>query len=231
MRNKTILVTGSSRGIGRQIVEHYATDNDVIGLSRSGEGVVSARVKNIVCDLCDTENLSGIVDEILMQTPSIDVLINNAAVLKSTPLLLMKDDDILSMIQTNLIGPILLTKKILRSMVRRRTGHIVNIISMSHKLCKPGDSVYASTKAALEIFGKIVNVEAHSTGINVNNLAISASPTGMLEKITEDNPDSIKSLIPHNQFAGIKSVVASIDFFCSPDCEDIGGQTVFLGGI
>ena len=121
---------------------------------------------------------------IFKRHPSIDVLINNAAVLKSTPLLLMKEDDILSMINTNLIGPILLTKKALRLMVRKRKGHVVNIISMSHRLCKPGDSVYASTKAALEIFGKIVNVEVHSTGINVNNLAISASPTGMLKQIT-----------------------------------------------
>jgi 3-oxoacyl-[acyl-carrier protein] reductase len=231
MRNKNILITGASRGLGRQIVEHYRTENNIIGLSRSGEGVISERVANIVCDLADIKNLSSNLDRIFKDHPSIDILINNAAVLKSTPLLLMKDDDVLSMVQTNLIGPMLLTKKLLRSMVRKRKGHIINIISMSHKLCKPGDSVYASTKAALEVFGKIVNVEAHPAGINVNNLAISASPSGMLEQITNSDPDKLRSLIPHNQFVDFKSVVASIDFFCSPDSGDIGGQTVFLGGV
>jgi len=231
MQDKTILVTGASRGIGRQLVESYATDNDVIGISRSGEGVENDRVTNIACDLADLENLGTNIDGIFKKWPSIDVLINNAAVLKSTPLALMKDSDILAMVNTNLIGPMFFTKRALRAMMRKRQGRIVNIISMSHKLCRPGDSVYASTKAALEIFGKIVNVEAHSAGITVNNLAISASPTGMLEQITNDNPDKIKTLIPHNQFADINTIVATIDYFCSPESGDIGGQTVFLGGI
>lgn len=225
------MVTGASRGIGRQIVEHYADDNTVIGISRSGDGVEHDHVTNLRCDLSNAEDLNTCMDNLSKKWPSIDVLINNAAVLKSTPLVLMKDDDIISMMQTNLLAPMLLTKRLLRTMIRQRSGHIVNIVSMSHKLCKPGDSVYAATKAGLEIFGKVVNVEAHSSGISVNNLAISASPTGMLEQITEDDPDKIKSLIPHNQFAKINDIVSAIDFFCSPDSGDIGGQTVFLGGI
>ncbi|MBL4613270.1 MAG: SDR family oxidoreductase [Magnetovibrio sp.] len=231
MQNKTILVTGASRGLGRQMVEHYAQHNDVIGLSRSGTGADHARVTNLSCDVTNIDDLDVCIETIFKEFPSIDVLINNAAVLKSTPLVLMKDEDILSMIQTNLVAPILLTKRMVRAMMRQRRGHIVNIVSMSHKLCKPGDSVYAATKAGLEIFGKVVNVEAHSSGISVNNLAISASPTGMLEQITQDDPDKIKSLIPHNQFAKINDIVSAIDFFCSPDSGDIGGQTVFLGGI
>lgn len=231
MRNKTIIVTGASRGIGRQIVEHYGADNDVIGLSRSGEGVQGARVTNLVCDLSDPQSLSACADKIFKKWPAVDVLINNAAVLKSTPLVLMNDDDIMAMIQTNLVAPILLTKRTLRAMMRQRHGHIVNIVSMSHKLCKPGDSVYAATKAALEVFGKVVNAESHSSGISVNNLAISASPTGMLEQIAKDNAEHIKSLIPHNQFADMNSICETIDFFCSSNGGDIGGQTVFLGGI
>ena len=231
MRNKTILVTGASRGIGRQIAEHYGVDNDVIGLSRSGEGGEGARITNMVCDLSDPESLNACATEIFKTWPAVDVLINNAAVLKSTPLALMSDDDITAMIQTNLVAPILLTKRTLRAMMRHRSGNIVNIISMSHKLCKPGDSVYAATKAALEVFGKVVNAEAHAAGISVNNVAISASPTGMLEQIAKDNADHIKSLIPHNQFADMKSMLETIDFFCSDNSSDIGGQTVFLGGI
>jgi 3-oxoacyl-[acyl-carrier protein] reductase len=232
MQNKTILITGASRGIGRQIVENYAPNNDIIGLSRSGAGVEHERVSNLICDLSETETFGTNIDNILRQSPNIDVLINNAAILKSTPLVLMKDEDVLSMIQTNLIAPILVTKRVIRKMMRKSVqGRIVNIISMSHKLCKPGDSVYAATKAALEIFAKVVNVEAHVAGITVNNLAISASTTGMLELIAENSPEKIKSLIPHNQFADIKSILSTIDYFCSSSSGDIGGQTVFLGGI
>lgn len=231
MRDKTILVTGASRGIGRQIVEHYGATNDVIGISRSGDGVDAPRVTNVACDLADIDALGDHLDDIFRRWPSIDVVINNAAVLKSTPLALMRDSDILSMVHTNLVAPIFLTKRAVRAMMRQRHGHIINIVSMSHKLCKPGDSVYASTKAALEVFGKIVNAEAHAAGISVNNLAISASPTGMLEQIAKENPNKIKDLIPHGQFAEISSIVATIDYFCYPESTDVGGQTIFLGGI
>gem|GEM_PF-41374 len=143
----------------------------------------------------------------------------------------LKDADIVAMVQTNLLGPILLTKRVLRTMMRRRRGRVVNVVSMSHELCKPGDSVYAATKAALEIFGKIVNVEAHGFGVTVNSLAISASPSGMLAQVTKDNPDKIRQLIPHGAFADLTGITTVIDFFCSDDSDDVGGQTVFLGGV
>lgn len=231
MHDRTILITGASRGIGRQIAEHYAADNDIIGVSRTGEGIDHPRVKNVALDLADWAGLPAALDGLLKAHPSIDVLINNAAVLKSTPLVLMKDEDMMAMVQTNLLAPMMLSKRVLRAMMGRRSGRIVNIVSMSHKLCKPGDSVYAATKAALEIFGKIINVEAHGAGITVNNLAISASPTGMLEQITQNDPDQIKSLIPHATFAEIGNIVSTIDFFCAESSDDVGGQTVYLGGI
>lgn len=213
------------------MAEHLSTDNDVIDLSRSGDGGSGARITNMSCDISDARSVSQAIGEVLSRHKKIDVLINNAGVLQSVPLLLMSETDMMSMVMTNLVGPMIMTKRVLRAMVHQRAGRVVNIISMSHKLCKPGDSVYGATKAGLEVFAKTVNAEVHGAGITVNNLAISASPTGMLEQIAKDNPSKIKSLIPHGDFADFESIMETIDFFCSPNSADIGGQTVFLGGI
>ncbi|MDO8605355.1 MAG: SDR family oxidoreductase [Phaeospirillum sp.] len=231
MKGRTILVTGGSRGLGRQIVERLAAENTVIAISRSGEGVTADSVVNLPCDLTDPAGLAACVDEACRRWPEINVLINNAAVLASRPIVMMSDADIMHQVETNLLAPMLLTKRVLRTMMRRRWGRIVNIVSMSAKLCKPGDSVYAATKAGLEVFGKIVNVEAHSYGVTVNNLAISASPSGMLEQIVHDNSDKIRTLIPHGRLADLDGIMAGIEFFCAEGSADIGGQTVFLGGV
>jgi len=229
MQDRVILVTGASRGLGRQIVDHYAPANRIIGLSRSGTGPEG--ISLVSCNLAAPADVATVADNLCRRWPDIDVLINNAAILTSTPIALMSDGDILAQVQTNLVGPMLLTKRVLKVMMRRRRGRIVNVVSMSHKLCKPGDSVYAATKAALEVFGKIVNIEAHSYGITVNNLAVSASPSGMLEQITKANPKNIRAMIPHDQFADITGISAVIDFFCADGAGDVGGQTVFLGGV
>jgi len=231
MQGRTILITGGSRGLGRQIVERLATDNQVIALSRSGSGFEATNVVNIACDLANNAALAREVDALCRRWPELDVLINNAAVLQSRPIALMSDADIAAQVATNLVAPMLLTKRLLKVMMRRRRGRIVNIVSMSAKLCKPGDSVYAATKAGLEIFGKIANVEAHPYHVTVNNLAISASRSGMLEQITDKDPERIRALIPHGHLADIDGIMATLDFFCSDHSGDVGGQTVFLGGV
>lgn len=231
MQDRTILITGGSRGLGRQIVERLAADNQVVSVSRSGESIVSDNVTNIACDIADSAALAQAFDEITRRFPNIDVLINNAAVLNSRPIAMMPDTEILAQVNVNLLAPMLITKRVLKRMMSRRAGRIVNIISMSHRLCKPGDSVYAATKAGLEIFGKIVNNEAHPYGITANSIAVSAVETGMLAQIAAEAPEKIRSLIPHGSFADIDGVMTLIEFFCQQNSGDVGGQTIHLGGV
>jgi len=231
MQHRTILITGTSRGIGRQLAEHYACENTVIGISRMGEGPADDHMTHVACDLSNVAALVTCADDLFRKTPGIDVLINNASVLTSKPLVLMNDADILQMVQTNLVATILLTKRALRLMMRRRGGRIINIVSMAPRLSKPGDSVYAATKAAVEAFAKVANVEAHAYGISVNNVAISAMPTKMMTEASKNNPEALQALIPHGAFAKLESIVSSIDFLCSGSSGDIGGQTIYLGGI
>tara|TARA_R110001606_G_scaffold399308_1_gene584612 strand:- start:18868 stop:19563 length:696 start_codon:yes stop_codon:yes gene_type:complete len=231
MKGETILITGGSRGIGASIVERLAADNRVISLSKSGDCIDAPNVTGVRCDLASPDEIASVVDQVVKDYPDISVLINNAAVLAPTPLVMMSDVDIVNQVTVNLMAPMLLTKRVLKRMMRRRAGRILNMISMSHRLCKQGDSVYAATKAGLEVFSKITNVEAHRYGITVNCLAISAMQTGMLERAAHDNPERIRDLIPHGEFAEIGSVMKIIEFYCDPENDDVGGQSIFLGGV
>lgn len=225
---RTVLISGASRGLGAEIAARLAPGNRVVSLSRSAP---ADGIEHCACDLGDAAKLGHAIDDLLQRVPDIDVLINNAAVLTSKPVAMMSDTDIGAQVQVNLLAPMLITKRVLKRMMSRRRGRIVNVISMSHRLNKPGDSVYAATKAGLETFGKIVNAEAHPFGITANSLAISAIETGMLEQIAKETPEKIRALIPHGNFADIDGIMAVIDFFCGENSGDIGGQTVHLGGV
>jgi 3-oxoacyl-[acyl-carrier protein] reductase len=231
MRNRTIVITGASRGLGQMLAEHYASANTVIGVGRTVAPAGSIGGTTMTADLSDPDATQRLAEDICERWPDIDVLINNAAVLTSTPITMMKPSDLLAMVNTNLVAPMILTRRVIRSMMRRRRGWVVNILSMSHKLCKPGDSVYAATKGGLEIFAKTVNAESHRMGITVNNVAVSALDTGMLAQIAKASPDRIKALIPHGDFAPLESIIASIDFLCAEGAHDVGGQTIYLGGV
>ena len=231
IEGRTILLTGGSRGIGRDLASRLCGANRIVSLSRSGVGIDAPSVTNVACNLADTDAVTACADDLLRRFPEIDLLINNAAVLASKPVAMMPDADILSQVQVNLIAPMLLTKRVLKKMMSRKRGRIVNVISMSHRMNKPGDSVYAATKAGLETFGKIANAEAHPFGVTVNSIAVSAVETGMLEQIAAESPETIRNLIPHRRFADIDGIMSILEFFCRDDSDDVGGQTVFLGGV
>jgi len=211
MRDKTILITGVTRGLGKLLREHYETQNTVQWLGRPE------------FDLADFDQFAN------LRLDDCDVLINNAAVLTSTPLGMMRDPDLLDMVNVNLVAPMLLTKRVIFGMMRRKWGRVINITSMATKLCVPGDSVYAATKAGLETFTSVVNKEVHRYGITVNCIAVSAMETDMLKAATRGHTESVLPLIPHGAFATVESVIGAIDYLCGAD--DVGGQTIYLGGV
>ena len=227
--DKIFVVSGASRGLGFALAEHYSRTATVIGLSRSGTGPKNCI--SMACDLRNPDQIRSTVEEIVKKHSGIHMLINSAAVLKSAPFLLTHDADIQEMISVNFAAAIYLSKAVLRPMITQKAGRIVNIVSMSHRVKKPGDAVYAATKSALEVFAQILNQEVHSQGITVNNIGLSAMPTGMLAPLVKDDPEKIKKIIPHGHYATLESVVHCIDTFHSEKSSDIGGQTIYLGGI
>jgi NAD(P)-dependent dehydrogenase (short-subunit alcohol dehydrogenase family) len=230
MQDKIILITGASRGLGLALAQHWQAKNVVIGLARTRPAQLGPDAAFYLCDLANEDETAHTMKAITRDFPKIDMLINNAAVLKTLPLGVMREKDISRMIDINLKAPILISKAVFRRMIGARSGQIINILSMAPKLCVEGDSIYSATKAGLEAFARVLNKEGHPFGVHVNNIGLSAFSSGMLDQIIGEHPERILSLIPHKQFAPFKEVLASIEFF-QANSTDIGGQTLYFGGV
>ena len=139
---------------------------------------------------------------------------------------------ILEQLEVNVIAPIFIIKSILPSMVKQKHGRIINLSSMSTKIQMAGDSIYSSTKLALDNFIKFVNIEHSKFGVRANNLSISAIDNSFLRKATKNKSvDKIIQIIPHRNFVDSNTLKKSIRFLLSDDSLDIGGQTIFFGGV
>jgi len=230
VKDKTLLITGVSRGLGLALANYWSQENTIIGISRTQSPEMDADIIHYNCDLANEDETLSTIRKIVKNHKNIDVLINNAAVLTSLPVGILKPQDISRMIDVNLKAPILLSKVVFRKMIASKGGQIINITSMAPKLSVVGDSVYAATKSGLEAFSKVLNKEGHQFGIHVNNLGISAYPSGMLEQVLTDNSEKILNLIPHKQFAEFDQIVSALEFLGSGH-KDIGGQTIYLGGV
>ena len=232
MMQLNILITGGTKGVGFELVNHYASlGHKVSVIARNKIHFSNQNICQYSYDFYDVVTNPAGLRSIIEDIGDVDVLINNAAFLKSTPLLLMSDSDIYRQYAVNVIAPVLLSKYCLRRCVKNNFGRIVNISSMAHKLTVPGDSVYASSKIALENLAVSINKEFTKYNISCNNIGISATKTGMLKQITGSNPDAILAKVPHGRFAKIDDIISAIDFFISKENRDFGGQTLYLGGI
>ena len=230
MQNKTILITDASCGLGLAFARHWSVENNVVALIPHKVDLKDDGIAFFKCDLADEAELSTAIADIVKAYPTIDVLINNTDFLSALPLAMLRVPDIAKMIDVNLKAPILISKAIFKRMVRAKTGLILNMVSMAPKLCPVGDSVYAATKSGLETFSKVLNKEGHAYGIRVNNIGMTVFPESDLATLIEKNPNKVLDLLPHKQFAPFDEVVAAVEFF-EANKADIGGQTLYFGGV
>ena len=157
IKNKNIIITGISRGLGKELSNKLSKNNKIYGISRSDYKTNNVNINHFKCDLSDENQIKVVISDIFKQCGSIDLLINNAAVLKTLPISLMSDKDIKDMVSINLLGSIFMTKYVFRHMAQKKYGRIINISSMAPKISAVGDSIYAATKAGLESFSKVIN--------------------------------------------------------------------------
>lgn len=226
-----IIITGTSSGLGLQLAEHYCNQNNrVIGLSRRESPLQHPAYRHFTADVTDFSRLTEIAALVLKEYSKVDLLVNNASLLTSLPFALMKPEDAKAMIDVNITGTIFSCRAFLRGMIQAGGAAIVNVISMSHRVGVPGDSVYAATKSAIEVFSHILNKECSRQNVRVNCLGISAFDSGMLAKVAGSNPDKITKHIPHGRLTTLAEVVHSINFLASPLSTDVGGQSLYLGG-
>lgn len=231
-KGKTVIVTGSTRGVGRQIVDHVlAAGGKVIGFARGNSDLQSDNYIHLQVNLADPSAVVAIFGEVRKHTDRIDIVINNAGVLTSQYAMIMPPAAAQAMVNVNLLAPFLVSREAAKFMRKTKWGRIINIGSMASSLEPVGDSVYAATKAGLSTLANVMSKEFGSFNVTCNTLGISAIDSDMLAQLPREKIEEIIKGLPVARFATIDDILNVIDFFASERSSYITAQTVFLGGV
>ena len=235
-KNKIVLITGASRGVGLEIARHFLSHGaTVIGLSRGLTGLEHEHYRHYQVDIGDAEAVLHLFRKVIApEFKSLDIVINNAAVLTSQYAMIMPVKNAMDMVNVNLMGTFLVSREAAKLMRKSSRASIINIGSMAVSLEPMGDSIYAATKAANITLANVMAREFATMNITCNTIGITAIETDMLQSHSQVAKEKIKGIIaalPIPRMAEIDDVLNVVDFFASDRSSYITAQTVYLGGI
>lgn len=233
------IVTGGSRGIGRAIVEILAAAGmDVVFTYRENAAaagdVVSAnpgtRIAAEPVDSRDGAACNALAEKVFDRAGRIDVLVNNAGVIRDNLLALLEDDDIRTVLETNITGTINMSRAVIPHMMARRRGKIINISSVSGEKGGRGQTNYAASKGAINAFTRSLAVELASRGITVNAVAPGVIETEMSRAVREMAGDLVRSKILLRRIGQPQDVAHAVWFLASQYADYITGQVLNVDG-
>ncbi|AEP29844.1 3-oxoacyl-ACP reductase FabG [Brumicola nitratireducens] len=237
LNGRIALVTGASRGIGKAIAEQLVSMGaTVIGTATSENGAaaiseyLAANGTGKVLNVTDEASIADLLLQIGEEFGPIDILVNNAGITRDNLLMRMKDDEWNDIIQTNLTPVFKLSKAVLRGMMKKRHGRIVNIGSVVGSTGNAGQANYAAAKAAVIGFSKSMAREIASRGITVNVVAPGFIDTDMTKGLTDDQKEAIFKDIPANRLGLPKEIAATVGFLVSDEAGYITGETIHVNG-
>jgi 3-oxoacyl-[acyl-carrier protein] reductase len=230
--NKVVLITGTRKGIGRALVEHYAGSGcHVVGCSRSPfEGEVP-NYRHYCLDVADESAVKRMFSEIRKQEGRLDVLINNAGIASMNHSLLTPIATVNRIIETNFTGTFLFCREAARLMQLHRYGRIVNFATVAVPLKLEGEAIYAASKAAVISLTQILAREFADFGVTVNVIGPTPIKTDLIGGVSSKKLDTLIERQAIKRYGEPRDVIQVIDFFVHPASDFVTGQIIFLGGV
>ena len=237
LTGKGALVTGATGGIGWAIAKalHAQGANVAISGTRAERldelaAELGSRVTALPCDLRDRAAVVKLGEDAEKALGQVDILVNNAGITHDNLFMRMKDEEWDDVIAVNLTSVFVLTRGILRNMMRRRAGRIVNIASISGVLGNPGQPNYAASKAGLVGMTKSLAREVSSRGITANCISPGFIQTPMTDALTPKQVEAIAAAIPAQKFGKPDDIAAAVVFLASDEAGYITGETMHING-
>ena len=231
---KKILITGASRGIGKDIaLKSKENGYIVLGTSTSEEGAQGLEKEGIlglVLNLNDSKSIEGFNDALIKDHSDIEILINNAGITRDNIVLRMSDEEWMDVLNVHLNGTFKISKTALKFMLKKRWGRIINITSTSASTGNRGQANYAAAKSGVEAFSRSLAKEVGSRGITVNSVAPGYIETDMTEQINNKMKEEILKQIPLSRFGRAEEVAQLIEFLITDEASYITGQTIHING-
>ncbi len=227
-----ILITGTRKGIGRHLSEHYLENGcRVVGCSRKENGLIHSNYRHVCLDVADEKAVKQLFVEINKDLGRVDALINNAGIASMNHSLLTPGDTVQRLLDTNFTGTFLFCREAAKLMQRRKQGRIVNFVTVAVPLKLDGEAVYASSKAAVVTLTEILAREFAPYHITVNAIGPTPVRTDLIRSVPQEKLEAILDRQAIHRFGEYRDVSNVIDFFLRPESDFITGQILYLGGV
>lgn len=241
LKDKVALVTGGSGGIGREIALELSKEGANIAINYMGNkekaleavkeleanGVKALAIK---ADVSNSDQVDNMFKEIEDNLGKVDILVNNAGITRDNLLIRMKEEDWDSVMDTNLKGTFLCTKRAARPMMKKRYGKIINISSVVGVSGNIGQGNYSASKAGVLGFTKSMAKELASRGIRVNAIAPGFIKTKMTDVLKDEVKDMMRGQIPLGEFGSTQDIANLVAFLASRKSDYITGQVINIDG-
>jgi 3-oxoacyl-[acyl-carrier protein] reductase len=231
MSARVMVITGTSRGIGRGLAEHYLKAGWIVfGCSRGAATVKHPAYHHRSFDLTDEAALTALLRDAAQAGP-LEALINNAGIAAMNHLLLTSTATARQLMEVNFLAAFVALREAGKLMSRRKSGRIINFSTIAVPLDLAGEALYAASKSALESLTRTAARELAPFNITVNTIGPCPHPTRLIEGISHEKLDTLRhrQAIPLN--AELSDIIAGVDFFLSPNSRLYTGQTLYLGGV
>ncbi|MEC0302979.1 3-oxoacyl-[acyl-carrier-protein] reductase [Terribacillus saccharophilus] len=241
LSGKAALVTGASRGIGREIALELARNGVNVAVNYSGskekaeavaEEIRALGQESIViqANVAEEESVKDMVKQTIEAFGRLDILVNNAGITRDNLLMRMKEEDFDAVIQTNLKGVFLCTKAVTRQMMKQKAGRIINVASIVGVSGNPGQANYVAAKAGVIGLTKTAAKELAARNVLVNAVAPGFITTDMTDEMTDEQKQAMQSMIPLGKPGKPEDVSRVVRFLASEDSNYITGQTIHIDG-
>lgn len=241
LKGRIAVVTGASRGIGKEIALELARCGATVVVNYAGNKekaqTVVAEIKElgqeaiaVQCDVSNSDRVIEMFKNVIEQFGKIDILVNNAGVTSDNLLMRMKEDEWDRVIDTNLKGVFLCTKAVTRTMMKQRNGRIINVASVVGVIGNAGQANYVAAKAGVIGLTKTTARELAPRNITVNAVAPGFITTDMTEQLSQEMVSSLLGQIPLSRLGEPKDIAKVVAFLASDDSAYMTGQTLCIDG-
>lgn len=229
---KTVVITGTRKGIGKSLAEHYLADGwQVAGCSRGASSITHPNYRHFTLDVSDEVAVVSMARALKKELGGVDALLNNAGIASMNHALLTPTATVQRILSTNVVGTFLYCREMAKLMRRCPSARIINFTTVAHPLNLEGEAIYAASKAAVESLTRILAREFAELGITVNAVGPSPVKTDLIRGVPQVKMDALIQRQAIRRLGEVSDVINVIDFFLRPESDFITGQVLYLGGV
>lgn len=231
-QTKTIVITGTRKGIGRFLADTFLDRGwQVVGCSRGASDLEHAAYRHFELDVSDEAAVVSMMQAVRREFGGIEALFNNAGIASMNHAMLTPASTVERIFQTNVFGTFLFCREAAKLMTRARYGRIVNFATVATPLKLEGEAAYAASKAAVVSFTEVLAREVAPLGITVNAVGPTPVPTDLVGAVPQEKMDALIARQAIARFGTMEDVLNVCDFFLQESSDFVTGQTVYLGGV